>query len=103
MRAKPRWIQIGASSAAAREYRVALAWWQAALGVGIEVPLAPRLMFPQVGAEGCLFVFTDAARENGTGFGGFTAVKEGEVVAWLLLSDANPGVWRSISSGQGHM
>lgn len=74
---KPRWIQVGASSAAAREYCLALEWWRAALEAGVAVPLAPRLVFPQVGEASCLFVFTDAARESGTGFGGFTVVEEG--------------------------
>lgn len=77
MRVRPRWIQVGSSSVAAKEYRVALEWWRATLEAGVAVPLAPRLVFPQVGEEGCLFVFTDAARESGTGFGGFTVVEEG--------------------------
>lgn len=75
-RVKPRRISVGGRSAAAREFRVALEWWRATLMGGVSVPLAPRLVFPQVGEAGCLFVFTDAAREDGTGFGGFTIVIE---------------------------
>lgn len=41
----------------------------------MSVPLAPRLGFPEVGESGCAFVFTDAAREDGTGFGGFSVVR----------------------------
>lgn len=74
---RPRWIQVGAESAAAAEFRRALSWWRAALENRVAVPLAPRLVFPQVGEPGCLFVFTDAAREKGTCFGGFTTIEEG--------------------------
>lgn len=43
------------------------------------MPLAPKpkLTFPQIGESGCACVFTDAAREAGTGFGGFMIVEEG--------------------------
>lgn len=40
------------------------------------VPLAPRKDFPEPGERGCAIVFTDAAREEGTGFGGFTFISE---------------------------
>ena len=86
VRVRPRWIRVGAPSAAAREYCNALRWWHATLEAGVAVPLAPRLVFPQIGEPGCLFVFTDAAREGGTGFGGFTVVEErGDKVAKFLF------------------
>ncbi|KAL3912566.1 MAG: hypothetical protein SGPRY_008298 [Prymnesium sp.] len=77
VRVRPRMVHVGAATVAAREYRRALGWWHAALSAGIAVPLAPRRIFPQVGQPGCAYMLTDAAREDGTGFGGFTIVEEG--------------------------
>jgi hypothetical protein len=41
----------------------------------VNVPLAPRLEFPNLDAPGVAFMFTDAARESATGHGGFTLVR----------------------------
>ena len=71
----PRKLRVGGKSARACEYQRALDWWQLALEHGVSAPLAPKLVFPCVGSPGCIFVFTDAARESGTGFGGFTFVE----------------------------
>ena len=65
-----------------------LAWFKAALQSGASVPLAPRQSFPDVGAEGCAFVFTDAAREAGTGHGGFSIVqRDGAPKTEFLFSE----------------
>mmetsp|Transcript_41076 Transcript_41076/g.94204 ORF Transcript_41076/g.94204 Transcript_41076/m.94204 type:complete len:572 (-) Transcript_41076:1277-2992(-) len=77
VRVKPRYVQVGGRSEAQAEYRAALQWWAAVLEVPVSVPLAPRVRFPDIGEPGCAFVFTDAAREEGTGFGGFTFVQVG--------------------------
>lgn len=73
---RPRRLSIGGDTPNRRAYREALRWWLAALSRGIAVPLAPRLKFPRVGDQGCAFIFTDSAREAGTGHGGFTIVEE---------------------------
>jgi len=74
-RVRPRHIQVDGSTAALRQYQHALSWWSNVLEGHVTVPLAPRLVFPDVSAPGCAFVFTDAAREIGTGHGGFTCVR----------------------------
>ena len=76
-RVRPRKVCVAADTANQRAYREALRWWSAALRGGISVPLAPRSEFPGVEEEGCAFFFTDAAREDGSGFGGFLVVREG--------------------------
>lgn len=68
-------LQASGAGPSHRAYRQSLSWWEEVLQAGVEVPLAPQLHFPACGAPGCLFVFTDAAREKGTGFGGFSLVK----------------------------
>ena len=40
----------------------------------MRAPLAPRRHFPDIGDAGCAFFFTDAAREDGTGYGGYSLV-----------------------------
>jgi len=74
--AKPRRLAVAGDTPKQQLYRMALEWWRAALEDGISVPLAPRLVFPELDEPGCAFIFTDAAREDGTGFGGFTMVHE---------------------------
>lgn len=67
-------------------YCQSLDWWRAVLQSGVSVPLAPQLRFPACEAPGCIFAFTDAARESGTGYGGFTVVRRGsEQVGELLF------------------
>lgn len=53
------------------------------------MPLAPRREFPEAGAEGCAFFFTDAAREDGSGFGGSAVYKEpgGAVPRFLYMAE----------------
>ena len=55
-------------------YTESLSWWTHALQRGVSVPLACETRFPQLGEPGVIAVFTDAAREDGTGAGGFCAV-----------------------------
>ena len=56
-------------------FQESLAWWLAALSRGIAAPLTPKRTFPPLGAPGTLAVLTDAAREDGTGVGGFTCIQ----------------------------
>jgi len=55
-------------------YRQCLEWWTNALGSTVRVPLATPARFPEPGEPGCAVLFTDAAREDGTGGGAFLAV-----------------------------
>lgn len=87
VRVKPRSIHLGGHTPAQMEYRAALRWWEATLSEPVSVPLAPRKYFPAIGEPGCVFVFTDAAREVGTGFGGFTFFRrraEGDVASLYM-------------------
>ena len=75
IRVKPRRLAVRGEHATQREYQRSLAWWDAALAAGISAPLAPRLIFPDIGEEGCGFMFTDAARGKGTGHGAFSFIR----------------------------
>lgn len=95
----PRKLRVGGKSAtSACEFQGALDWWQFALEQGVSAPLAPKLVFPRIGSPRCNFVFTDAARESATGFGGFTFVEfEGQAAeCWVGHGSA---VGRSHSKG----
>ena len=74
-RVLPGMVKVKGRGPSHRAYQGSLAWWRAALASHVTVPLAPRLAFPDVAAEGCAFLFTDAARENGTGHGAFSVVQ----------------------------
>ena len=83
---KPRRIITRGSGPTQIRCREALQWFKAALESGVSVPLAPRQHFPEVGDVGCAFLFTDAAREHGTGHGGFSVVHmEGADEAEMLF------------------
>ena len=75
VRVRPRKLHVGGKTPTVREYQRALRWWHAALTSGVSVPLAPRLKFPALDEEGVAFFFSDAAREDGTGFGAFSFVR----------------------------
>lgn len=75
-RVRPLSIRVAGDTPTLRAYREALQWWAAALSSGISVPLAPRQGFSAVGEAGCAFLFTDAEREAGSGFGGFLVIRE---------------------------
>lgn len=69
---KPMKFKVDGATPTTRGYRLSLMWWKATLAGSTSVVFAPRLVFPEIGDPGCAFVFTDAAREDGTGCGGFT-------------------------------
>lgn len=74
-RVRRRKIKVAGDTPTLHAYLEALRWWSAALARGISVPLAPRCSFPAIGDRGCAFLFTDAAREDGSRLGGFTVVQ----------------------------
>ena len=69
-RAPPR-LSVAGGGDTQQAYQQALAWWRCALLQGLRVPLLPKLAFPRLGEDGVLAVFSDAARERGTGLGAF--------------------------------
>ena len=77
VRVRMQRVTVAAGSPAAQQYQDAIQWWRHALEAGVSAPLAPRLVFPELGSTGVGFQFTDAAREARTGAGGFTVVIEG--------------------------
>jgi len=66
LRVQPSRYDVANAAPAAREYQLALRWWRHALESHISVPLAPQLTFPALSESGVGFMFTDAAREDGT-------------------------------------
>ena len=71
VKVKPSRLTVVGDGPTQRAYQEAVAWWLAALEAGVSVPLAPRQTFPAPGEAGCLVTFQDAAREAGSGAGGF--------------------------------
>ena len=74
VKVKPSKLAVGGDSQGATDYREAMRWWRAALDMDMSVPLAPRLVFPDVSDVGTVVTFQDAARGEGTGFGGFAPI-----------------------------
>ena len=74
---RPKRLAVSGDKPGQIAYRESLLWWQARLTEGLVVPLAPRHHFPTPGAPGCVVVCTDAAREAGTGLGGYAPVEVG--------------------------
>lgn len=87
IRVKPRALVVVGESAAQRAYQSSLAWWKHALESGITTPLAPRLTFPELGEQGAAFMFTDAAREMGTGHGAFTFIEAEDGRLFFIYMD----------------
>ena len=87
LRVRPSRIRVTGSGPAAAEFQDAIAWWRHALESGVSTPLAPRLEFPALGNAGVAFAFTDAAREAGTGHGGFTMIR---AEGGLTMVDMDP-------------
>ena len=54
------------------------------------VPLAPRVNFPAIGAPRCAVVCTDAAREDGTGIGGYAPVRRGDDKIFYFIEERWP-------------
>ena len=74
-KALPQQLHVSGPSTGPQAYQAALRWWAAAIGGGLSAPLESREAFPQAGDVGCVVAFTDAAREQGTGFGGWSAIE----------------------------
>ena len=83
VRIKPATIDVAGDAHAQHDYQQALRWWASALENGISAPLAPRLTLPALDQEGVAFMFTDAAREAGTGHGAFTVIRRGDDAVFL--------------------
>ena len=83
--AKPRRLVVKGDTPTLRAYAEALAWWQTVLQDGISVPLAPRREFPSLNEVGSAFLFTDAAREEGAGYGGLALACEGDDTRALVM------------------
>lgn len=71
---KPRRLHIKGRTKAQSSFQMCLRWWKAAFEIGFSVPLAHKRSFPLPGEPGCAFIFTDAAREAGSGYGGFSII-----------------------------
>ena len=82
---RPQLLHVHGEGAGPVAFRAALRWWYEALLSGVSVPLAPRLSFPLASDSGCAFGFTDAARETGTGLGGFSIVRVRQVTPPVML------------------
>ena len=82
IRIKPSKLIVKGESKTQLAYQHSLEWWAQALEDGISTPLAPRLTFPELGEAGSAFTFSDAAREDGTGYGAFTFIEtaSGELI-----------------------
>jgi hypothetical protein len=66
------------------QYQRCLAWWANVLSTTVRVPLATPARFPEPGEPGCAVIFTDAAREDGTGGGAFLAIaRQGDTPLFL--------------------
>ena len=80
-------VAVQGSKPAQQAYQQSLAWWKHALEDGISAPLAPKLTFPALGENGSAFMFTDAAREDGTGHGAFTFITASDGQLLFLYID----------------
>jgi hypothetical protein len=87
MRITPKMVFVAGGSIHTTNYQEAIAWWRHALEDDVSVPLAPRLHFPELGEKGVAFLFSDAAREDGTGYGGFSLVERGRRTELLFLAE----------------
>ena len=77
IRVKPRRLAVIGTTPNQVNFERALRWWDAALATDVRVPLAPRLVFPGLDEAGSAYLFTDAAREDGTGYGAHSTVTVG--------------------------
>ena len=82
---RPKRLAVAGDKPGQVAYRESLLWWQARLTEGLLVPLAPRAHFPTPGAPGCAVVCTDAAREAGTGLGGYAPVEVGGELVFFYI------------------
>lgn len=72
VRVRPSRIVVQGEKPKQKAYQRSLDWWWQALTDGITTPLAPKLLFPDLDEAGSAFMFSDAAREDGSGYGAFT-------------------------------
>ena len=88
---KPR-AQFNLNAAKNTGYKNALEWWAQALQKGVFTPLMPCIAFPHTTERGCCTLYSDAARELGTGRGGFSPVhfKEKQKPTFLYTSQTWP-------------
>jgi len=86
IRVAPKFVATKGHTPALRDYQRSLAWWKHALESEWSAPLAPKLIFPGLDEPGVAFAFTDAAREDGTGFGGFSLVTVGGELSLLYIN-----------------
>ena len=83
-RVTPTCVKVSGSGQTAAAYQRSLMWLRSRLSSDVTAPLAPRLQFPQPPTPGVVALFSDAAREHETGYGGFAIVTQRQTVAlWL--------------------
>ena len=79
-------------------FQEAMQWWRAALERGLASPLAPRRTFPPIDAPGVVAILTDAAREDGTGVGGYAPImRAGATVPTLLYVSEEWPTWARLA------
>jgi hypothetical protein len=76
-RLTPRAVEICAGKTGA-QYQISLLWILNALIHGVSAPCAANEIFPEVGQPGVMLMCTDAAREVGTGMGGWAIMHTSE-------------------------
>ena len=87
----PRSLHLHGGTAPQVAFQEAMQWWRAALERGLASPLAPKRSFPPLDAPGVAVIFTDAARENGTGVGGYSPIRrDGQRPTLLYTSEEWP-------------
>lgn len=84
---RPKRLRVSGKGATAAAYQNALDWWNEMLSQGVSTPLAPAKHFPALGGAHTAFIFTDAAREDGTGFGGFTWWQRGAASEFWYMAE----------------
>ena len=90
-RITPTCVNVSGSGQTAKAYQRSLMWLRSRLSSDVSAPLAPRLHFPRPPTPGVVTLFSDAAREQGTGYGGFTIVARHRTQAlWLAERWSGP-------------
>ena len=90
-RIAPFCVKVSGSGQTATAYQRSLVWLKSRLSSDVTAPLAPRLHFPKPPTPGVVALFSDAAREEGTGYGGFTVITRHRTEAlWLAEQWSGP-------------
>lgn len=71
---KPRRLHVKGNTKFQGDFQQCLLLWRVAFVSGFSIPLAYKRCFPLPGEPGCACMFSDAARENNTGYGGFSFI-----------------------------